>query len=98
MFLGALQSSLVKCLCAMRRKIFLLRDVIAVELEGVIGLLKVTQSKREFPRRRSSCKRRPGKHISSRLQVPQSNRAQGAKKMQQEGGLYGSMGARNVLC
>lgn len=39
----------MKCLlCAMRRKIFLLRGAISVELEGLIGLLKVTRIK-SFP-------------------------------------------------
>lgn len=37
----------MKCLlCAMRRKIFLLRDAISAELERLIDCLKITQSKR----------------------------------------------------
>lgn len=40
--LVVLPSCLVKCVHSVRRKILLLRDVISVELEGLIGLLKVT--------------------------------------------------------
>lgn len=75
----------MKCLlCAMRRKIFLLRDAISVELEGLIGLLKVTQSKR-VSQKKEFLKNEIGVgyyHELRNLHMPQCNRVQGATKTQ----------------
>ena len=80
-------------------RFFLLRDAISVELEGLIGLLKVTWSKR-VSQKKEFLKNEIGVgyyHELRNLNMPHYNRVQGAKKTQQEGVCMGQRTPENAL-